>query len=110
MAKRATYITHPQRIYDDPLRPQKSDYVVVIPQTTSDAVIIEGTELTLTDRLNELGLTISVRNTLISGEDIVKVSGSIISAGNFILSVAKGFTEKGRKERAKTWRERSSSA
>ena len=95
MAKRATYITHPQRIYDDPLRPQKSDYVVVIPQTTSDAVIIEGTELTLTDRLNELGLTISVRNTLISGEDIVKVSGSIISAGNFILSVAKGFTEKG---------------
>ena len=95
MAKRATYITHPQRIYDDPLRPQKSDYVVVIPQTTSDAVIIEGTELTLTDRLNELGLTISVRNTLISGEDIVKVSGSTISAGNFILSVAKGFTEKG---------------
>lgn len=95
MAKRATYITHPQRIYDDPLRPQKSDYVVVIPQTTSDAVIIEGTGLTLTDRLNELGLTISVRNTPISGEDIVKVSGSIISAGNFILSVAKGFTEKG---------------
>lgn len=95
MAKRATYITHPQRIYDDPLRPQKSDYVVVIPQTTSDAVIIEGTGLTLTDRLNELGLTISVRNTLISGEDIVKVSGNIISAGNFILSVAKGFTEKG---------------
>lgn len=95
MAKRATYITHPQRIYDDPLRPQKSDYVVVIPQTTSDAVLIEGTGLTLTDRLNELGLTISVRNTLISGEDIVKVSGSIISAGNFILSVAKGFTEKG---------------
>lgn len=95
MAKRATYITHPQRIYDDPLRPQKSDYVVVIPQTTSDAVIIEGTGITLTDRLNELGLTISVRNTLISGEDIVKVSGSIISAGNFILSVAKGFTEKG---------------
>lgn len=95
MAKRATYITHPQRIYDDPLRPQKSDYVVVIPQTTSDAVIIEGTGLTLTDRLNELGLTISVRNTVISGEDVVKVSGSIISAGNFILSVAKGFTEKG---------------
>lgn len=95
MAKRATYITHPQRIYDDPLRPQKSDYVVVIPQTTSDAVIIEGTGLTLTDRLNELGLHISVRNTLISGEDIVKVSGNIISAGNFILSVAKGFTEKG---------------
>ena len=43
MAKRATYITHPQRIYDDPLRPQKSDYVVVIPQTTSDAVVVEGT-------------------------------------------------------------------
>lgn len=95
MAKRATYITHPQRIYDDPLHPQKSDYVVVIPQTTSDAVVVEGTGITLTDRLNELGLAISVRNTLISGEDIVKVSGSIISAGNFILSVAKGFTEKG---------------
>ena len=51
MAKRATYITHPRRIYDDPLRPQKSDYVVVIPQTTSDAVVVEGTNESLTDRL-----------------------------------------------------------
>lgn len=96
MAKRATYITHPQRIYDDPLRPQKSDYVVVIPQTTSDAVVVEGTNESLTDRLIELGQgNLAVRNSIVSGEDIVKTSGSNVSVGNLIATVAQGFSEKG---------------
>jgi len=96
MAKRATYITHPQRIYDDPLRPQNSDYVVVIPQTTSDAVTVEGTDETLTNRLAELGQgNLVVRNSIISGEDIVKTSDSGVSVGNLIATVAQGFSDKG---------------
>ena len=101
MAKRATYITHPQRIYDDPLRPQKSDYVVVIPQTTSDAVVVEGTNESLTDRLLELGQgNLAVRNSIVSGEDIIKTSGSNVSVGNLIATVAQGFSEKGNENRS----------
>ena len=49
MSKIATYITEPQKIYDNPSSPSTSDYVEVIPVTTSDAVIIEGsTKETLT--------------------------------------------------------------
>lgn len=98
MSKIATYITEPQKIYDNPSSPSTSDYVEVIPVTTSDAVIIEGsTQETLTERLAELGSgTVDVRNTVISGTDIVKLENNEFVCGNFIATIAKGFNSNGR--------------
>lgn len=91
MSKRATYITHPQRIYDNPLNPNISDYVEVIPKTTTDAVIVEGSNQNLTEILSELGtIKCDVRNTTVLGEDVVRISESvgknIATAGNAISS------------------------
>ena len=81
MVKLASYITHPQRIYNDPNHPEISDYVEVIPKTTSDAVMLEGSTSTLTEILRDIGgPRIDVRNTTIRGEDIVK--GTLIPGVN----------------------------
>lgn len=90
-----TYITEPQRIYSDPLHP--SDYNEVIPKTTSDAVYIETTGSTLTDYLKDIGGSqIDERNTIISGDDIVKIEDGKLYVGNYVITVSNGFTETGR--------------
>lgn len=75
MPLKNSYITHPQRIYQNPLSPSTSDYDEVIPVTTSDAVIMEGTTTTLTDALKDIqgGVAIDQRNATVMGDDIVKV-------------------------------------
>lgn len=93
---RKKYITKPERIYADPLHPSTSVYDVVIPQTTSDAVIIEGSQDTLTERLQNLGgVKVEQRNTMIAGDDVVTVSGNTFSVGNYIVSIADGFSNQG---------------
>lgn len=93
---RKKYITKPERIYTDPLHPTTSDYDVVIPQTTTDAVIIEGTNTSLTEYLDEnIGLRVDTRNTTVAGDNIVTVSGSTVSVGNYAITVANGFTSNG---------------
>lgn len=92
---RKKYITKPERIYADPLHPTTSDYDVVIPQTTTDAVIVEGTNDSLTDYLSDFGRPTDVRNTVIAGTNIVTVSGSTVSVGNYYITVANGFNERG---------------
>ena len=93
---RKKYITKPERIYADPLHPSTSDYDVVIPQSTTDAVLVEGTNETLTDYLNDMGgAQIDQRNTMIAGDEVVKVNGNNITVGNYAVSVADGFNEKG---------------
>lgn len=93
---RKKYITKPERIYADPLHPSTSDYDVVIPQTTSDAVMVEGTNSNLTDYLSDVGgIKADQRNTIIAGSDIVQVSGNNITVGNYAITVANGFNEHG---------------
>ena len=93
---RKKYITKPERIYADPLHPSTSDYDVVIPQTTSDAVMIEGTSSNLTDYLSDVGgVKAEQRNTTIAGTDIVQVSGSTVTVGNYVITVANGFNAHG---------------
>lgn len=93
---RKKYITKPERIYTDPLHPTSSDYDVVIPQTTSDAVMMEGTNLTLTDYISETGgPRIDVRNTTVAGSNVVSVSGTTVTVGNYAITVANGYTENG---------------
>lgn len=88
-----TYITHPQRIYHNPLSPATSDYDEVIPVTTSDAVIVEGTTINLTDYMKEyLASGTDKRNSTIVGEDIVKQTSSGVQAGNVIVTIAQGFS------------------
>lgn len=88
-----TYITHPQRIYHNPLSPATSDYDEVIPVTTSDAVIVEGTTINLTDYMKEyLASGTDQRNSTIVGEDIVKQTSSGVQAGNVIVTIAQGFS------------------
>lgn len=96
MAKRKTYITHPERIYVEPLHPDTSDYDVVIPQTTSDAVLVEGSSLTLTDMLKDMGsVKAETRNTTVIAPDLIRVDGTSLSIGNYVITVADGFTQKG---------------
>lgn len=93
---RKKYITKPERIYADPLHPSTSAYDVVIPQTTSDAVIVEGTNVNLTDYLSDaIAEVVDSRNTTIAGTDIVTISGNTISVGNYAITVADGFNERG---------------
>lgn len=93
---RKKYITKPERIYADPLHPSTSDYDVVIPQTTTDAVLVEGTNETLTSYLSDVGgVKVEVRNTAIAGSEIVRISGNTVSVGNYSISVADGFNENG---------------
>lgn len=93
---RKRYITKPERIYADPLHPSTSDYDVVIPQSTTDAVLIEGSNETLTSYLKDVGgVKVEQRNTLIAGDDVVKVNGNNITVGNYAVSVADGFNKKG---------------
>lgn len=93
---RKKYITRPERIYADPLHPATSDYDVVIPQTTTDAVLMEGTNETLTDVLHDVGgVKVEQRNTMIAGDDVVRVNGNTVTVGNYAVSVADGFNAKG---------------
>lgn len=94
--KRKTYITEPQRIYEDPLHPQTSYYDVVIPKTSSDAVYIEKTGSTLSDFLEDIsGTQLDTRNTIIRGEDILKIENNKFLVGNYVITVSDGFTDKG---------------
>ena len=93
---RKRYITKPERIYADPLHPSTSDYDVVIPQSTTDAVLVEGSNATLTSYLKDVGgVKVEQRNTIIAGDDVVKVNGNNITVGNYAVSVADGFNDKG---------------
>lgn len=93
---RTKYITKPERIYVNPLHPATSDYDVVIPQTTSDAVIIEGMGMDLTTYLRDVGsVKVEQRNTIISGSNIVRITGNTVEVGNYAVTVANGFNNRG---------------
>lgn len=96
MALRKRYITHPERLYVDPHHPATSDYDVVFPLTTTDAVMVEGQSMNLTEYLHDVGgVKVEQRNTTIAGQDIVRVTGNTVEVGNYIVSVANGFNEHG---------------